>query len=63
VTPDVIEQVQQMDIPEELNTIATYPIAPVSDSAQPALAEAFIAYVLSQEGQETLQSYGFVPIE
>jgi molybdate transport system substrate-binding protein len=63
VTPDVTEQVQQVDIPEELNTIATYPIAPVSDSAQPALAEAFIAYVLSQEGQATLGSYGFVPVE
>jgi molybdate transport system substrate-binding protein len=63
VTPDVIDQVQQIDIPAELNTIATYPIAPVSDSTQPALADAFIAYVLSQEGQATLASYGFVPVE
>jgi molybdate transport system substrate-binding protein len=62
VTPDVADAVQQITIPDDLNTIATYPIAPVSDSAQPALADAFVSYVLSPEGQDTLAGFGFIPI-
>jgi molybdate transport system substrate-binding protein len=63
VTRDVADEVQQIAIPDDLNTIATYPIAPVSDSTQPALADAFISYVLSPEGQSTLADFGFIPME
>jgi molybdate transport system substrate-binding protein len=63
VTPAVADEVQQIEIPDDLNTIAIYPIAPVSDSKQPALADAFIAYVLSPEGQATLANFGFIPVE
>lgn len=62
VTPDVTDQVQQIAIPDELNTIASYPIAPVSDTAQPELAAAFIEYVLAPAGQATLAGFGFVPV-
>jgi molybdate transport system substrate-binding protein len=62
VTPDVATPVQLIAIPDELNTIAGYPIAPISDSQQPALAEAFVAYVLSAEGQATLANFGFIPV-
>jgi molybdate transport system substrate-binding protein len=62
VTPQVADQVQQIAIPDELNTIATYPIASVSDSAQPELAAAFISYVLSPAGQGTLADFGFIPL-
>ncbi|MFV9506349.1 MAG: molybdate ABC transporter substrate-binding protein [Oscillochloridaceae bacterium umkhey_bin13] len=54
---------QQITIPAELNTIAVYPIAPINDSANPTLAEAFIAFVRSNEGQAILVNYGFLPIE
>jgi molybdate transport system substrate-binding protein len=54
---------QQIAIPDELNTIANYPIAPVGDSANPALAAAFIAFVRSAEGQAILAQYGFLPVE
>lgn len=53
------ERVGRLDIPDQLNSIATYPIAPVKDAAHPAAARAFIAYVLSPEGQQTLAAYGF----
>jgi molybdate transport system substrate-binding protein len=54
---------QQIAIPDDLNTIANYPIAPVGDSANPALAAAFIAFVRSAEGQSILAQYGFLPVE
>jgi molybdate transport system substrate-binding protein len=61
ITPDAAKKVDTIDIPYALNTIATYPIAPVSDSRSPSLAKAFIALVLSPEGQAVLSKYGFIP--
>ena len=61
ITPDAAEKVKQLDIPDELNTIATYPIAPVSDSKNPELAKTFVDFVLSSEGQSILAEYGFIP--
>jgi molybdate transport system substrate-binding protein len=54
---------QQIAIPGNLNTIANYPIAPVADSANLALAEAFIAFIRSAEAQAILGQYGFIPVE
>lgn len=62
ITPEVAERVRGITIPDELNTIASYPIAPVRDSEQAVLAETFIAYVLSAEGQTILAEFGFIPI-
>lgn len=61
VTPDIAGQVAQISIPDEQNVIATYPIAPLVDAPQPELAERFIAFVLSQEGQAILARWGFGP--
>lgn len=63
ITPNQADQVQQIEIPDELNTIATYPIAVVSDTLQPDLARAFMDYVLSADGQAMLAGYGFIPVE
>ncbi len=60
VTADAAEKIGSLDIPDELNTIATYPIAAISDSKNPELAKAFVDYVLSAEGQAVLTKYGFV---
>jgi molybdate transport system substrate-binding protein len=57
------DKVDQIDIPDELNVIATYPIATVIDSENPHLAKAFIDYVLSKEGQDILANYNFVPVK
>jgi molybdate transport system substrate-binding protein len=56
-------RVMQIEIPTELNVVATYPIAPIQDSTSGDLAEAFINAVLSAEGQNSLTKYGFIPIK
>jgi ABC-type molybdate transport system substrate-binding protein len=45
----------------ELNIVATYSIAPLTESDEFDLAQAFIAYVLSNNGQAILQKWGFAP--
>jgi len=52
-----------IEIPAELNVIAEYPIATLDQPAQAELADGFIAYVLSDEGQAILQKWGFAPPE
>jgi molybdate transport system substrate-binding protein len=53
-------KVSQIAIPNALNVIAVYPIAPVKSSPNPDVANAYIAYVLSAQGQATLAKYGFM---
>jgi molybdate transport system substrate-binding protein len=63
-TTDVLaagDAVEGIEIPEEDNVIAEYPIAALSRAGRPAVAEAFVAFVLSGEGQKILESYGFLP--
>jgi molybdate transport system substrate-binding protein len=55
-------RVGRLDIPDHLNTIASYPIAVISDSAYPIQAKAFMEYTLSPAAQEVLAKYGFIPI-
>jgi molybdate transport system substrate-binding protein len=38
---------------------ATYPIAALSDAGNAEVAAAFVEFVLSDDGQEILESYGF----
>jgi molybdate transport system substrate-binding protein len=54
------DSLQLIAIPDQLNTIASYPIAPVSDSASTELARAFIDFVTGPEGQQILVKYGFI---
>jgi len=53
------DAVDGIDIPAEDNVTATYPIAALSDSSNREVADAFVAFVLSDQGQEILASYGF----
>jgi molybdate transport system substrate-binding protein len=52
----------KLDIPDEWNVVAEYPLAVVADSADPELAMSFVQFVLSTEGQGILASYGFTPV-
>lgn len=61
VTGDIAGQVQQIGLPDEHNVAAAYPIAPLADAPNPALAQRFIDFVLSQEGQSILARWGFGP--
>ena len=54
-------QVHVVAIPDEVNIVATYPIAVLAEGDQ-ALGSAFIAYLLSDEGQELLERFGFQPV-
>jgi molybdate transport system substrate-binding protein len=60
VTADVADQVTQIEIPDDINVIATYPIAAVNDTQETDLAKSFVDYVLGP-GQQTLAEYGFLP--
>ena len=62
VTPDVADQVMAITIPDELNTIANYPMAITDDTSNPELAAAFIAYVESGCGQAILESWNLIPV-
>jgi molybdate transport system substrate-binding protein len=49
-------------IPDHLNPVAAYPIAPVVDAVHKDLALAFIDFVSGPEGQAILADYGYMPL-
>ncbi len=55
------EKLGSIPIPDEINVIASYPIAPLADSPHADLARAFVDYVRSPKGQEVLVKHGFLP--
>jgi len=57
-----VPELQRIEIPAEVNVIAEYPIAPLMESVNSGLANEFIAYVLSPNGQATLEKWGFTPV-
>ena len=48
-----------IDIPASQNVTASYPIATLKDTRNPAVAQAWIDFVLSPEGRSILREYGF----
>lgn len=60
VTSNVADQITLIDISDDVNVIATYPIAVISGSKEADLAQRFVDYVLG-EGQRTLAEHGFLP--
>jgi molybdate transport system substrate-binding protein len=59
-TPQVRDQLQIIQVPDSLQTLATYPIA-VGKGDNAAGGAAFVAYVLGPQGQATLAKWGFLP--
>jgi len=57
------DKVGTIDIPDDLNVIATYPIAALPDGPQAQLGQAFVKFVLSDEGQQVLSKYGFSTVK
>ncbi len=53
------DKVKGIEIPAEVNASTTYPIAALTKAANPAAAQAFVAYVLSPEGMAVLTAGGF----
>ena len=60
VTPEIVDEVQVIEIPDAVNVAAAYPIAPVA-GGDPALAAAFVSYLVGPEGRATLEAFGFQP--
>jgi molybdate transport system substrate-binding protein len=52
-------RVTGVDIPEEYQVLALYPVAVVKDSRNTALAHRFIDYLTSPAGQKILAELGF----
>ena len=61
-TPDVRDRVRVIRIPENLNIIATYPIAALKGAKDPELAQKWVDLVVSDEGQRVLERWGFEPV-
>jgi len=55
------DKVEGVDIPKDQNVVATYPIATVKASKNQDEAQAFVDLVRSAQGQQVLESYGFLP--
>jgi molybdate transport system substrate-binding protein len=62
VTPDIADDVIALAVPDAYNVIAEYPLAVTADAPEPALARAFVAFVLSVEGQTILAAWNFIPV-
>jgi molybdate transport system substrate-binding protein len=63
-TTDAATQVSALGtlaIPDNLNTIAVYPIGVIKGSKQAATAQQFVDAVLAPDGQATLARFGFLP--
>jgi molybdate transport system substrate-binding protein len=58
-TPDIRDRVRVIRIPENLNIIATYPIAVLKDAKDPELARNWVDLVVSDRGQRVLEKWGF----
>jgi molybdate transport system substrate-binding protein len=61
VTAALRPKVKVVDIPDDVNVVADYPIALVAGSRNERLARQFIAFVLAPQGQRLLAHHGFIP--
>jgi len=55
------DKVEAVQLPDDQNVTATYPIATVKAGKDQAGAQAFMDLVLSDEGQQVLKQHGFLP--
>jgi molybdate transport system substrate-binding protein len=49
-------------IPDQYNTIAVYPIATIKDAKEAALAQEFINFVTSADGQAIMKKNNFLSV-
>lgn len=54
------DAVEEVDIPEDQNAVANYPVGVLDDAANPELARAFVDHVASDDGQAVLEEYAFL---
>ncbi len=61
ITEDMADKVDKIDIPDEFNVIAEYPMAIMQESKYPAESQEFVNLVRSERGKAVLEKYGFAP--
>jgi molybdate transport system substrate-binding protein len=61
VTPPVSRQVRVLDIPDQFNVIASYPIAVLKSARNASAGQQFIGLLLSNDGQQLLRRHGLLP--
>jgi molybdate transport system substrate-binding protein len=55
------DDAEGVEIPEDINVLAQYPIATIAASENQELGEAFIDFLTGDEGQAIMSEYGFGP--
>jgi len=61
VTPGIRDRVEVVEIPQEHNVVATYPIAVLRASENKEAARRWVDFVTGEEGQRILDKWGFEP--
>ncbi|WP_173921380.1 molybdate ABC transporter substrate-binding protein [Agromyces sp. Marseille-P2726] len=51
--------VEGIEVPDAASVVSRYPIAALTDAAEPATAAAFVAFVAGAEGRTVLDRFGF----
>ncbi|HLG63041.1 MAG TPA: molybdate ABC transporter substrate-binding protein [Ktedonosporobacter sp.] len=62
VTVAVANQIKMIDIPDNFNVVAEYPVAVTLKSAHSTEAQAFVQYLLSPAGQAVLTKFHFIGV-
>jgi molybdate transport system substrate-binding protein len=52
-------ELTSVDIPDDVNVVATYPIAVIAGTDEPELAREFIGWMSTAQGKAVLEDYGF----
>lgn len=63
VTPGIRDEVLIVEIPEDLNITAEYPMAALSDSQNTDLSQRWIDFVSGEEGRSVMEKWGFQSVE
>ena len=62
ITKNLTSKVDKIDIPDEYNVVAQYPMGVLLESKYPVESQEFISRVLSDKGKAVLEKYGFAPV-
>jgi molybdate transport system substrate-binding protein len=62
ITEDLTRKVDKIDIPDEYNVVAQYPMGILLESKYPVQSQEFMSRVLSDKGKAVLEKYGFAPV-
>ena len=62
ITKNLTSKVDKIDIPDEYNVIAQYPMGILQESKYQGESQEFMSLVMSDKGEAVLEKYGFAPV-